>query len=46
MISDIKLSDESYPNTKNLTKPFINFFKPKEELKFRKMLEAEISEIH
>ncbi len=38
MISDIKLSDESYPSTNNLTKPFIDFVKSKEELKFRKML--------
>jgi hypothetical protein len=46
MIDQIKLNDDTYPQLKNLQKPYIDFSKSKEELKFRKKLENNISEIH
>lgn len=46
MIGELKLTEETYPQTKDLTKPYIDFVKTKEELRLRKRLENNISEIH
>ncbi len=46
MIGELKLNDSLYPQLSNMQKPFIQFNKSKEELKFRKKLESNFSDIH